>query len=108
MLLDEGIELLRQKVERRAELAKGIEQDEVVKRIVARELDPGVALDDAKAIRLSYPEVLLGDRDDAGLQFDDIDLGIWHGAPNTSTPTRHRGRSSEFVWSLPGTGDRPS
>src|SRR4029077_19626997 len=65
VLLDEGIELLRQEVEWHTELAKRIEHDEIVKSPMAREVDPAIALDNAQTVRRAQPEILGGHRDDA-------------------------------------------
>ena len=64
-----------------AELAKRIQQDEIMGFFVTVEIHAVVALDEPDLIGLAQPEVFFSRRNDAGVEFDHIDLGARHGAP---------------------------
>src|SRR5262245_26266450 len=72
MLLDEHVKLSRQHMEWNAELAKRIQQDEIIGSFVTIEIHAAVALDQPDLIGLAQPEIFLSRRNDAGVEFHHI------------------------------------
>src|SRR5262249_59413930 len=67
-------------MERYAELAIGIEQHEVIKVLVAVEVDAAVAFDEMYLVGFEEAEIFAPGSDDSRIELDDIDLHSRHGA----------------------------
>src|SRR6516165_2873271 len=67
-------------MERHAELAIGVEQDEVIKILVAIEIDAAVAFDEMHLVGLEETKISVPSGDDSWIELDDIDLHLRHGA----------------------------
>ena len=80
-LLDQGVELARQQVERDVAATVGVEQDEVVEIAAAIEKHAAVAGPVAHALGLAQAEIGLGGGDDTGIDFHRGDHGLGHEAP---------------------------
>ncbi|OIQ65083.1 tyrosine recombinase XerC [mine drainage metagenome] len=81
MVLDELVKLPRQHMERNAELAIRIQQDEIIGILVTVEIHAAIALDEPDLVGLAQPEIFFSRGNDVGVDFDHIDLDVRHGAP---------------------------
>src|SRR5262249_22286753 len=71
MVFDERVKLPRQQVERNAELAKRIQQDDVVAILMAIEINAPVALDQAELVGIDETEIFSPRGDDPRVELDD-------------------------------------
>ena len=80
-LLDQGIELARQQMERYIAATVGVEQNEIIELAAAIEKHAAVAGPVAHALGFAQPEIGLGGGDDAGIDFHGGDRGLGHETP---------------------------
>src|SRR5262249_62360602 len=79
-LLDQRVELPREKVKRHVAAAIGVEQDQIVEIAVEVEEDPSIAGVVAHALGFAQAEIGLGGGDHAGIDLHRGDLSLRHEA----------------------------
>src|SRR5579862_1525448 len=63
-----------------SEFAEGIQHDQVIKLLVAVEINPAIAINDADPVSLMHAEIFRGSCDHSGIDLDDVDLQVRHRA----------------------------
>src|SRR5262245_9202912 len=83
-LLDQRVELPREKMKRHVAAAIGVEQDQIVAFVVAAEEHPSIAGVVAHALGLAQAEIGLGGGNDARVDLHSGDCSLGHEAPEIS------------------------